>query len=260
MWLHFLTEGSKSWTSWEVRQTGYDQNDGRIMKPDKKLINTKRIYAWSREGFPGGSVVRNLPATAGDTRLDPWVREDTLDKEMASHSTILAPEIPRTEKPGGLQSVGSQRVRHDLVTEDTLTHTHTRSMEVKWPFILGEKVRCYRSSCQALFQKKEKGIPIQFPVPMCGISPQTKQFSDTSWNLSHTFSSESTYLVGKHHIPQVEDSVLQDCPHFGCQLQGVWVVSCSFHQLAINQRFSWTPSLGSINLLKQLTELRKVFT
>ena len=65
------------------------------------------------------------------TRLDPWVREDTLDKEMASHSTILAPEIPRTEKPGGLQSVGSQRVRHDLVTEDALAHTHTRSMEVK---------------------------------------------------------------------------------------------------------------------------------
>ena len=76
-------------------------------------------------------MVRNLPATAGDTRLDPWVREDTLDKEMESHSTILAPEIPRTEKPGGLQSVGSQRVRHDLVTEDTLTHTDTRSMEVK---------------------------------------------------------------------------------------------------------------------------------
>ena len=72
-------------------------------------------------------MVRNLPATAGDTRLDPWVREDTLDKEMASHSTILAPEIPRTEKPGGLQSVGSQRVRHDLVTEDS-SHIHTHDL------------------------------------------------------------------------------------------------------------------------------------
>ena len=74
-------------------------------------------------------MVRNLPATARDTRFDPWVREDTLDKEMASHSTSLAREIPRTEKPGRLQSVGSQRVRHDLVTEDararTHTHTHT---------------------------------------------------------------------------------------------------------------------------------------
>ena len=36
---------------------------------------------------------------------------------MASHSSILAWEIPRTEEPGGLQSMGSDRVRHDLKTE-----------------------------------------------------------------------------------------------------------------------------------------------
>ena len=36
---------------------------------------------------------------------------------MATHSSILAWEIPRTEEPGGLQSMGSQRVRHDLVTK-----------------------------------------------------------------------------------------------------------------------------------------------
>ena len=46
-----------------------------------------------------------------------WVRslgqEDPLQEEMATHSSILAWEIPRTEEPGGLQSMGSQRVRHD---------------------------------------------------------------------------------------------------------------------------------------------------
>ena len=46
-----------------------------------------------------------------------WVRsldqEDPLEKEMATHSSILAWEIPGTEEPGGLQSMGSQRVRHD---------------------------------------------------------------------------------------------------------------------------------------------------
>ena len=46
-----------------------------------------------------------------------WVqslgREDPLEKEMATHSSILAWRIPWTEKPGGLQSMGSQRVRHD---------------------------------------------------------------------------------------------------------------------------------------------------
>ena len=46
-----------------------------------------------------------------------WVRslgqEDTLEKEMATHSRILAWRIPWTEEPGGLQSMGLQRVRHD---------------------------------------------------------------------------------------------------------------------------------------------------
>ena len=44
-------------------------------------------------------------------------QEDPMEKEMATHSSILAWEIPRTEEPGGLQSIGSQRVRQDLVTK-----------------------------------------------------------------------------------------------------------------------------------------------
>ena len=43
--------------------------------------------------------------------------EDPLQKEMATHSSILAWEIPWTEEPGRLQSIGSQRVEHDLVTK-----------------------------------------------------------------------------------------------------------------------------------------------
>ena len=43
---------------------------------------------------------------------------DSLEKEMATHSSILAWEIPWTEEPGGLQSMGSQRVRRNLVTKD----------------------------------------------------------------------------------------------------------------------------------------------
>ena len=50
-----------------------------------------------------------------------WVRslgwEDPLKKETATHSSILAWEIRWTEEPGGLQSMGSQRVEHDLVTK-----------------------------------------------------------------------------------------------------------------------------------------------
>ena len=53
-----------------------------------------------------------------------WVqslgREDPLEREMTTHSSILAWEIPWIEEPGGLQSMWSQRVRHNLVTE----HAH----------------------------------------------------------------------------------------------------------------------------------------
>ena len=49
--------------------------------------------------------------------LETWVQslgwEDPLEKEMEIHSSIIAWKIPRTEKPGRLQSMGSQRVRHD---------------------------------------------------------------------------------------------------------------------------------------------------
>ena len=60
-------------------------------------------------------MVKNLPANAGDVRdriqsLD-W--EDPLEKGMATRSSILTWEIPWTEEPGGLQSMGLQRVVHD---------------------------------------------------------------------------------------------------------------------------------------------------
>ena len=47
-------------------------------------------------------------------------QEDPLEKGMATHSGILAWRIPRTEKPGGLQSMGPQRVRHSLLTKQQL--------------------------------------------------------------------------------------------------------------------------------------------
>ena len=62
-------------------------------------------------GFPGGSVVNNLPAKQ-EMQVQSLGQEDTLNKAMATHSSVLAWEIPWTEEPGGLQSMGSQRVGH----------------------------------------------------------------------------------------------------------------------------------------------------
>ena len=49
----------------------------------------------------------------GETRVRSLGEEDPLEKEMATHSGTLAWRIPWKEEPGGLQSMGSQRVRHD---------------------------------------------------------------------------------------------------------------------------------------------------
>ena len=56
-------------------------------------------------------TVKCLPAMR-ETQVQSLDREDTLEKEMATHSSILAWRIPWTEEPGGLQSMGSQRVGH----------------------------------------------------------------------------------------------------------------------------------------------------
>ena len=57
-------------------------------------------------------TVKNLPAMQATGIQSPG-QEDPLEKGMATHSSLLAWEIPWTEKPGGLQSKGSQRVGHD---------------------------------------------------------------------------------------------------------------------------------------------------
>ena len=76
------------------------------------LLKLSDITLW---GFPGGSAVKN-PPTVQEMR-ETWVQsldwEDPLEEKMVTHSSILAGRIPLTEKPGGLQSMGSQRVGHD---------------------------------------------------------------------------------------------------------------------------------------------------
>ena len=72
------------------------------------------------QGFPGGSEVK-ASAAMRETWVQSLGREDLLEKEMATHSSVLAWRIPWMEEPGGLQSMGSQRVGHDWAT--SLTHS-----------------------------------------------------------------------------------------------------------------------------------------
>ena len=87
-------------------------------------------------GFPGCSVVKNIPV---------WSlgREDHLEKEMATHSSILAWEIPWTEEPGRLQSMGSQRVWHNCVQTHTHTHIHVLGTALSQLTPYAQTYSCY---------------------------------------------------------------------------------------------------------------------
>ena len=78
-------------------------------------------------------MVKNLLANAGDTGLwvQPLTLEDSLEKKMAIHSSILAWKIPWTEKTGRLGFTGLQRVGYYLVTEHTISIKYYVSFRCK---------------------------------------------------------------------------------------------------------------------------------
>ena len=99
--------------AWWAAVYGVTQSDmTEVMQQEQQYQQQQR----SEMGFPDGSVVENLPATQ-ETRVQTFSQEDSLEKEMAVHSSILAWEIPWTEEPSMLQSTGHKRVRHILAAK-----------------------------------------------------------------------------------------------------------------------------------------------
>ena len=90
-----------------------------VTKSWTRLSDWTELNWMKGKSFPGGSTVKNLPAM--QEIPETWVRslgqEDPLGKEMVTHSSTLAWKTPWTEKHGRLQSMGSQRVRHDWATD-----------------------------------------------------------------------------------------------------------------------------------------------
>ena len=76
-------------------------------------------------------MVKNLPANAGD-RLPSLGLEVPLEKEMATHSSILAWEVPWTEEPGGLQSMGSQESWTRFSGETTKLTNDNNNVKKSW--------------------------------------------------------------------------------------------------------------------------------
>ena len=90
--------------------------------------------------FPNGASGKE-PACQCTKHNETWVqslgREDPLEKEMATHSSILAWRIPWTEEPGRLQSMGSRRVGHDWATSLSALHTCIHSFPNSLPIPMG---------------------------------------------------------------------------------------------------------------------------
>ena len=87
----------------------------------------KRLFSSSSLSSPVAQRLKRLPAMQ-ETQVRSLGWEDPLEKEVATHSSILAWRIPWMEEPGGLQFTGSQRVGHDWATSLSLSLSAIRVM------------------------------------------------------------------------------------------------------------------------------------
>ena len=131
-------------------------------------------------GFPVAQIVRNLPAM-----LETWVwslgQEDPLEKGMATHASILAWRIPWAEEPGGLQSIGLQRVRHDWIT-NIYIQTYLDTLKWTWAklhlasissYLIRKPWWCFRSNCMSISSDLTSNSPRNgwiFFIPQCSIT------------------------------------------------------------------------------------------
>ena len=89
-------------------------------------------------------MVKNLPSVQ-ETQVHSLGWEDPLEKEMTTHSSILAWRIPWTEEPGGLQSMGLQRVRHNWATKQPTKNVH-KSTYKSLRYILNPSIKLEKCS------------------------------------------------------------------------------------------------------------------
>ena len=143
-------------------------------------------------GFP--KTIKNLP-----TMQETWVRylgwEDALENEMATYTSIFVWETPWTKKPGGLQSMGSQRVGHDWVTKTFTLKTCIGAVIKESTCQCRRHKRCWFDPWVAKITWRRKWQPTPVFLPeeshrqrtLSGCSPWGRKDSDTTERLSpHT--------------------------------------------------------------------------
>ena len=141
-WPLLLPTGPSEYVCWG-EEVGERQPKGQEYLLDRCLTDSQAGIKISRRnmGFPGCSVVKSLP-TMWETQVQSLGWEVPLEKEIATHSSILAWEILWTEEPGGLQTMGSQRAGHDWVTNTCLLWEKYQQPQIcRWYHSNGRKQR-----------------------------------------------------------------------------------------------------------------------
>ena len=138
-------------------------------------------------------TVKSLPA-----RRKTWIRslswEDPLEKEMATHSSILTWKIPWTEEPGGLQSIRLQRVGHDWVTSLSLSIKSEGESFLDFPGgSAGKESACNAGDLGSILglgisPAEGKGYPLQYS---CLEKPMDRE---AWWATVHTVAKSQTWL------------------------------------------------------------------
>ena len=157
-------------------------------------------------------MVKNLPAV-----WETWVWSlgwgDALERETATHSSILAWRIPWTEEPGRLQSMGSLRVKHDWATF-THTHAHTRHcLHLGGTSGKEADCQCRRHKRQGLIPAKEEALekgmaahPVFLPEEshgqrsLAGYSPWDHKESDTRGHSWSDLAQSTCHCRGNHRL------------------------------------------------------------
>ena len=106
-----------TWQSWDIIMRLTWQSNEKILNKSESSSQLIMIFYWSLVA----QMVKRLP-TMQETWVQSLGREDLLEKEMATHSSILAWKIPWTKESGKLQSMLLQRVRHDWATSLSFFH------------------------------------------------------------------------------------------------------------------------------------------
>ena len=130
----------REWAQHEGRRHAWRWNETSLSRvsssfPLPKLLSPQAglMSPWYNWASLVAQKGKNLPEVQ-ETWVQSLGQEDPLEKGMATHSGILARRIPRTEEAGGLQSIRSQRVRHDWMTNTlTLVQSHTPYSYWKYP-------------------------------------------------------------------------------------------------------------------------------